>query len=68
MYVIMEEANSPPPACLRISHKLPVGVREDLFDSTFLKKEFLEWLHPQKSWQLHLRGGPGRGKVCMAWP
>lgn len=51
-------------SCLRMTHKLPVDICEDLFVPSFLQQEFLEWLNPEKTWQLHLHSGPGRGKVC----
>ncbi|CAI6333809.1 unnamed protein product [Periconia digitata] len=62
----MNQGSASIPAYFNTTHKLPLDVSEQLFYPTFLQTEFLAWLDPRKSWQLHIHGGPGRGKSTLA--
>jgi hypothetical protein len=48
-------------------HKLPPGVDTSLFDHFFQKPEFLAWVEANRTWQLHISGAPGCGKVRGVW-
>jgi hypothetical protein len=52
---------------IKAHHKLPPGVDTSLFDHFFHKPEFLAWVEANRTWQLHISGAPGCGKVRVAW-
>jgi hypothetical protein len=48
---------------IKTHHKLPPDIDAGLFDSFFHKPEFVAWIDTNRTWQLHLSGSPGCGKV-----
>ncbi|ORY06010.1 heterokaryon incompatibility protein-domain-containing protein [Clohesyomyces aquaticus] len=54
------------PHFLRMSIKSPVDIDEKLFEGFFRDEIFSSWASGNRSWQLHLFGGPGCGKTILS--